>query len=458
MRLRNINFKPIILILLIAGIIGAGYHFVSENSKYYVMYFPETEFQLDESQVKAEYGTIGVVKIAETFHTGNGYMAVVFKRVIKGPVDTTADITIYSTNPEKPHSEKYSYNIYVDKLGIVHNKDLQNYSATEYILACLAGLFGLFGLVFFYMYAQRARRNSCSDRTMTNLTTSILLLIMGISFAIFSYNAHYYPMYSSTLPTGYVLLQELHKCVLALCLLAGLMSLSVLASKEKFGALSLLASIGIAAIMLMVDFGESTKEILINSGITSISAFLLAHFISSYVCTVLAGRHKPAHDKAYIILFSETKDDEIEACVDKAIDFYIEQVKDDQESQFIASGQKAETIKALLMEKGASDTQIIVENKSKSLKSSFVKTHKLISLNFAGAYATFVTPNYEVYKTGNVASNLMLSIEGMGASTPNGKIASLVIKNWLSVIKTSPVMEIIMLAMTIALPILTTRI
>ncbi len=457
-KLKNFNFKPIIFILLIVGIIATGYHYINDNSKYYVMYFPESEYQLDESQVAVEYGTIGVVRVAETFHTGNGYMAVVFKRIITGPVDTTVKITIQSSNPEKPQSAEYNYHIYVDKLGIVHNLELNNYSATEYITGTLAAIFGLFSLAFLFMYVQRARRNSCSDRTILNLSIGILLLLIGASFAICSYNAHYAPMHASTLPMLYVLLEEMHKGVLALGLIGALVSLSILSSKEKLGGLSLLFSIGISALMLMAKGDTSTNSMMINSAITSISAVILTQIISSYICTVLAGKHRPAHDKAYIILFSETKDDEIESCVDKAIDFYIEQVKDGQESAFIASGSKAEMIRDMLIDKGVGEMKIIVENKSKSLRQSFIRTHKLISLNFAGAYATFVTPDYEVYKTGNTASNLRLAIEGMGAKTSSRKLASLSIKNMVGVIKTSPVIEAIMVVLAIALPIVTTMI
>jgi len=176
------------------------------------------------------------------------------------------------------------------------------------------------------------------------------------------------------------------------------------------------------------QFIKFALDICINATIS----YLYTLIIATLYCNIRAARHVPSFDQDYIIILgSKIKDDGsltplLQARVDKAIEFGNKQYEATKKKIiYVPSGGKgtdeviaeAEAIKNYLMSKGIKEKQILIEDKSTStIENMRYSKDKIHSVN-KDAKISFSTTNYHVFRSGVIANEQGLDVEGMGSKT-----------------------------------------
>ena len=159
-------------------------------------------------------------------------------------------------------------------------------------------------------------------------------------------------------------------------------------------------------------------------------SYLECIFIGTIVIALKSIRKKVEENIDYIIILGckirkdKTLPPLLKGRVDKALDFRNKQLEDmGKDLVFIASGGKgvdeviseAEAIKEYLLAKGISEKNILVENQSRNTYENIRFSYQLIKEK--DAKIAFSTTNYHVLRSGLIASEQGLRIEGMGSNT-----------------------------------------
>ncbi|MBQ3409340.1 MAG: YdcF family protein [Clostridia bacterium] len=170
----------------------------------------------------------------------------------------------------------------------------------------------------------------------------------------------------------------------------------------------------------------------VDVGLNSILCYFYCLTLATLYANIMAAKHKPNLDKDFaIILGAKVRDDGtltpiLRARVDKAIEFAKEQKeKSGKEIIFVPSGgqghdeviSEAEAMKNYLKQKGISEDDIIVEDKSmNTVQNMRFSKNKIDELNKDGKII-FSTTNYHVFRSGVIANNEGVECEGIGCKT-----------------------------------------
>lgn len=163
---------------------------------------------------------------------------------------------------------------------------------------------------------------------------------------------------------------------------------------------------------------------------------VIAYFECILLGTIIlarkAAKHIPSFDKDYILILGcQIKKDGtltnlLKSRVDRAIEFSkMQNEKNNKDIVFITSGGKgsdeviseADAMKSYLLEQGIKDDYILVENKSKNTNENIKFSNELIKAQKEDAKIAFSTTNYHVFRAGNIAYQMDVKMEGIGAKT-----------------------------------------
>lgn len=169
---------------------------------------------------------------------------------------------------------------------------------------------------------------------------------------------------------------------------------------------------------------------------------LLSYFecimIGTYIATAITHRHVPKLGKDYIIILGcamrkdGTPTPLLQGRVDRAIWFAKRQKeRANKDIVFVCSGgqgsneviSEAESMKNYLLSQGISEDQILVEDKSKSTYENMKFSKEIISIDVSDKAElkdvpiAFSTTDYHVFRSGNLAMNHGINVEGIGART-----------------------------------------
>jgi uncharacterized SAM-binding protein YcdF (DUF218 family) len=146
----------------------------------------------------------------------------------------------------------------------------------------------------------------------------------------------------------------------------------------------------------------------------------------------MAARHIPKYDKDYVIILGcKIKKDGtptplLKGRVDKAIEFAKKQKEETgKDIIFVPSGGKgsdeviseAESMRDYLIKKGIPKKNIIIENKSTNTVENMKYSNSIIIGKKKEAKICFATTNYHVFRSGVIANDMGIDIEGMGSKT-----------------------------------------
>lgn len=175
---------------------------------------------------------------------------------------------------------------------------------------------------------------------------------------------------------------------------------------------------------LEVDLWEMFISIL-----ETVYALLECFLIGSVICGTLAAKRRPAFDKDYIVILGcrIRKDGTlyplIRGRVDRAIRFYQDQLEaTGRKAILIPSGgqgrdeimPEAEAMQRYLLEKGIEPEQIMPETKSVNTRQNMQFSMQMME---KGRKAVFSTTNYHVFRSGIIAGQVGLEIDGIGSRT-----------------------------------------
>ena len=176
------------------------------------------------------------------------------------------------------------------------------------------------------------------------------------------------------------------------------------------------------------QFIRYTLDICINATLS----YFYTLIIATLYCNVKAASHIPSFDKDFIIILgSKVRGDGrltplLKGRVDKAIEFAKMQYEATKKKiYYVPSGGKgndeniaeAKAIKEYLLKKGINEDDIIIEDKSTSTYENMkFSKNKIDKLN-KDAKISFATTNYHVFRSGIIANNQGIDVEGVGSKT-----------------------------------------
>ena len=161
-------------------------------------------------------------------------------------------------------------------------------------------------------------------------------------------------------------------------------------------------------------------------------AYLECILYGTIIMGLVAAEHIPRFDKDYmIILGCQIRKDGgltplLKSRVDKALEFALMQ-KDEigKAPVFVVSGgrgddesiSEADAMRNYLIASGIEDDLIIAETRSQNTKENIRFSTELIKKENENARIAFSTTNYHVFRTGNIACEMGIDMEGIGART-----------------------------------------
>ncbi len=170
----------------------------------------------------------------------------------------------------------------------------------------------------------------------------------------------------------------------------------------------------------------------IDIGLNSVLCYFYCLTLATLYANIMAALHKPKFDKDFVIILgAKVRDDGtltpiLKGRVDKAIEFAREQKENSgKDIVFVPSGgrgqdeviSEAQAMKNYLIQKGISEDDIIIENKStNTIQNMKFSKNKIDKINKNGKII-FSTTNYHVFRSGVIANNEGIECEGIGSRT-----------------------------------------
>ena len=176
------------------------------------------------------------------------------------------------------------------------------------------------------------------------------------------------------------------------------------------------------------QFIKFSLDICINATLS----YFYTLIIATLYCNIKAARHIPDFDKDFIIILGSkiNKDGSLtpllKGRVDKAIDFGNMQYQNTKKKiVYVPSGgqgkdeimAEAKAIKNYLIERGISEKQILIEDKSTNTIENMRFSKDKIDKTKKDAKISFSTTNYHVFRSGVIANKQGIDCEGMGSKT-----------------------------------------
>ena len=289
-----------------------------------------------------------------------------------------------------------------------------------------------------------------SNKIVMNLGLLIFInvnILRQISLLVVNWNeANIVDIYNNTLRSFSYFAMLTLPCIIILSIYSIITNL-VLIKKEGFiprrmlgvvlGFIALIGLGGSQAIYYVISdllvgtkmqFIKYTLDICINATLS----YLYTLIIATLYCNIRAANHIPTYDKDFIIILgSKIRKDGtltplLKGRVDKAIDFGNKQHElTKKKIVYIPSGGKgndetiaeALAIKKYLLERGISEKQIIIEDKSTSTFENMKFSKEKIDDINKDAKISFSTTNYHVFRSGVIANEQGIECEGMGSKT-----------------------------------------
>ena len=180
---------------------------------------------------------------------------------------------------------------------------------------------------------------------------------------------------------------------------------------------------------------EYYSQMIIHTGVTFIAFYLECMLISTVFCAVASTVYRPAKDMDYIIILGcairkdGTPTPLLRGRVQRAFDFEKRQFEaTGKHAKFVPSGgqgsdeviSEAESMKRCLMELGAPEENILMEDKSVNTYQNMAFSKKLIEQdadNPGNVKIGFSTTNYHVFRGYTLAQKVGMTVKGLSAKT-----------------------------------------
>lgn len=354
----------------------------------------------------------------------------------------------FKENVNEVKSKVIYQSAYVNGLNMIFLGDkLTDYISIRYLFYAFCILIGILSVISFINFKFNLKSNKYSQKTILVgamfIFLTIMFLIYSIAIIYTSLNYEAINIKLLSLITSNVMAFSIIFLIPFLFIYVLILSISniKLYIKEGFkfrNSLGLIFSfVMFIGLIVMCILLYLSKILYVNNLILSIlfsicsSLFVLFESLlfSTIICSIYVTKKKIDYGVDYIIILGcrISKDGTllplIKGRVDKAIDLYNKQIiESNKKLIFVPSGGKgndeiiseAEAMKNYLVSQGISEEQIIVENKSTDTMENFKFSKALIDKN---KKIIFSTTNYHVFRSGLIAKQAGLDIDGIGSKT-----------------------------------------
>ena len=397
--------------------------------------YEKTEVKYGENYDRTESDLLEMTKLS----VKNGYVKAVFKAKAKGSEPV---MLLVHTTGEGGNTRNASFEVMnIGAFRIILNNIYQHIS-----LVLTAAVFFI-ALYYVYCLRKTVRTKRFSYDSVFCLSVVLLLFFMAAVWSaasVFSY-IRYHTTASDII---YTVNRNLMTAIIAATVpLTAIYVLSVsvsnlaLMKKEGFrptNALGLitsavmLAGLGVIAFLCLNGQVQSTALNVANSVISSLYVLFETVLISMIIYGIYVSKYTPAYNKDYIIILGcMIKEDGtlyplVRGRADKAIEFYKKQLeKTGKAACFIPSGGKgsdeimpeAEAIKNYLLSQGIPEEHIIAETKSTTTRENMKFSKEIIDREKPDAEVIFSTTSYHVFRSGAIAYDNGINIDGIGSKT-----------------------------------------
>ena len=339
-------------------------------------------------------------------------------------------------------------NVYVHLFGVITtgsylgkcNGDI-SFIISFYIIALL---------IIIYLirnYIKNRKENIYSYRNVKSLGLIIYIIcqyIFGLSIFIYDYlNGYNQSIYGFIFSLKdnmslLILLSFPFAFLITILVMISNIKLIIKEGKSYKNMLGIILGGTICIMIILNTLFYSTKTL--NNLFFDFITYLVYMYISYLECILLstcilgykASKKIPKYDKDYIIILGcKIKNDGtltplLKGRVDKAIEFSkMQKEYNNKNIIFIPSGGKgndeiiseAQAMKNYLIEQGINKNKIILEDKSTNTYENIRNSNKIIKEENKKANIAFSTTNYHVFRTGIIAANQKILMEGIGSKT-----------------------------------------
>ena len=316
--------------------------------------------------------------------------------------------------------------------------------------AIIAVISSLITAISFYLFCKRVKNNLYSYKTIFIIGIALFLLFESIvldyvAFFAIPNNPSITSKELMILIAGsgfnYMLLTMPLILVFSVSMTISNISLIRHEGKRFVNLLGIIISIALVVswlviVIIDINFSGNDDTVFYYYEIGGLYSLLYAYFecmlFGTIICGILAVYKKITPDKDFIVILGcRIKDDGslyplIKGRADKAIEFYNYQLGiSNKKACFIPSGGKgsdeiiseSEAVANYLISKGIPKEQILIENKSKTTKENMLFSKEIMSNQMSSYKAVFSTTNYHVLRSGIIAHDSGIEIEGIGART-----------------------------------------
>ena len=349
---------------------------------------------------------------------------------------------------EKNQHNEQLYIFYVTSFGTVIRIDDLNFNGYKTVVIMLTLLMFFIEFLMVFSFADSLIKSKFTYSLIACggvglfFMNMLAMLVYDIAFdgvSSFSYFLNLFII-------GAVPLLTLTAPVIALLAIAVSVSNIVLMFKEGFRVYNALGIIlsglwaaAIGYLFFFSNFSGSKTEVMINSAINSTIILVCAYFecmlISTMLCAFIASRHKPNHDRDYIVILGcairgdGTLTPLLRDRVKSALSFERKQFeKTGKHASFVPSGgqgsdeviSESEAMKRYLVEQGVPEKQIIKEDKSVNTLQNLKFSKEKIEENTDGKReykAAFATTGYHIFRGYILAKKNGFKAEGIASKT-----------------------------------------
>ena len=179
------------------------------------------------------------------------------------------------------------------------------------------------------------------------------------------------------------------------------------------------------------DIIFSYKNLLCNV-YSALYGYFECFLLSTIACVIISARHEPKYDKDYVLILGcQVRADGtlypiVRSRVDRAIEFVNkEKSVCGKQAIYLPTGGKGsdeqmsegDAMHNYLRKHNVSEDNILVENKSVNTQENLIFSREIINKRSQGGNLAFSTSDFHVFRSGIIANELGIPIEGMGSPT-----------------------------------------
>lgn len=357
---------------------------------------------------------------------------------------------LFEENNISEYSAK-SATIRINKLNMIFvGSSITELVSSEIIYYSLVIYLGILAVYFFIYFKEQLKTDKFSYRSIFFCAAflfffvAFFIYVLALLLALPNYseiNVKAISAVTSNVMVCFVIASIPFVLAFAILLSISNIKLMKMEGKKPINALGIAFStfmflgiiiVGTLLVLSRIKYLDNNILLILYSIASSLFVLFESLLFATIICAIYVTKKKPTYDKDFIIILGckVLKNGKLTPLLkgraDKAIEFYKEQLeKTGKEIKFIPSGGKgldepvaeAIAIKKYLLENDISEKLIFEETKSTNTNENMKYSKKIIDKQMKNANIIFSTTNYHVFRSGLIASQLGIKIDGIGSKT-----------------------------------------